>query len=718
MTINDLEGEEEIFRYDTLIFCPQEFNITFNIPNIGRKPNRTFEVRLTDSKKTHQVFLTHLLFESTYLKSSPQTDDSVMKTSPPWATIAIIVTCASVFLLILHLAFVYLELTKVKAALKVRKDVTYYTRTSESVLASSEERDHLGSVGGDMIVMCNTRPKLTQRQSAFIIAYITFRIIYSILFTFTVFLALLGLVLKEDLNTLSQLRDFQQIKYNESRSFAAQIEKYGQDELLRQAELVTSMHSACSNYIGELFDVMLVQVDNITLNLHQNQMYGPSTSISSWMNQWFDRKLKRYQKHIEKFTSRFRDNLTESLSPAMKVYMKYLRQIFRNEWFQFPQILYNISDFHLGRAEVFREELSSKEVDFGAFLPVEEVEHVQLWQRNWWEKYDIAQPYMPSLPVPEVNAQHVHCQHSARDANASLEITTLSSTVHHVHASRFMAPHLPGWSDKALTLKSQRLKEEYKFLVPPEMPPYKGDLFDLDELRQHLSLQFVWVVFVVLDAILLIYRFSHTFIIARSLYQGFEDTVFIKKKTYKPESQDFPTANKEYTNRNADYHLTEYVPNIDSRTTIPPPPQANCVPNNSQNGQKIVDQYRAKQKSPKRVHFHNSAVTHSSDICSKSAVLNCMQGATVPKIVLGLVVLVQVVWLDDVMSVVLSAEILADLDGFRMFLVGLDVQVNRTNWYLKEQAKYYNNITMEIYRVQMKSELLHFQSMLRYFNTG
>ena len=54
ITINDLQDAEELFRYDALIFCPATFNMSFKVPNRGQKPDRTFEIRLEDAKKSYR----------------------------------------------------------------------------------------------------------------------------------------------------------------------------------------------------------------------------------------------------------------------------------------------------------------------------------------------------------------------------------------------------------------------------------------------------------------------------------------------------------------------------------------------------------------------------------------------------------------------------------------------------------------------------------------
>ena len=54
ITINDLQDAEELFRYDALIFCPTSFNMSFKVPNRGQKPDRTFQMRLEDAKKSYR----------------------------------------------------------------------------------------------------------------------------------------------------------------------------------------------------------------------------------------------------------------------------------------------------------------------------------------------------------------------------------------------------------------------------------------------------------------------------------------------------------------------------------------------------------------------------------------------------------------------------------------------------------------------------------------
>ena len=368
LTINDLMEEEELFHYDCLIFCPNHFNLSFKVPNKGQRPDRTFEVHLQDAKKNYSIYLTHMLFEASYLEIQREQLGAAHTPPSPWAFVVIVVIATAVLLIICNLVYVYLEYTKVKGILK--KD-TCYPRTEE-----------MGGGG-----MCGSSNHLSQKQYFFILIYVTVRIIYSMLFTFTVFLALVGMVMQNDVGRLSRLTKFQQEKNNDSRHLAIEIDKYGQDELLRQTELVTTMQGACSHYIEELFESMLFQVDNITLNQHHSLMYAHHTSMSSLMQRWFNHKVASYEEEIKEFTNSYQMNFTRDIKPALQSYTKYLRRVYENEWFKFPLLLFNQSNFMVKRPHVFKHtNVSGPAVDFGAFLPVEEVEDVQLWAIQYWER--------------------------------------------------------------------------------------------------------------------------------------------------------------------------------------------------------------------------------------------------------------------------------------------------------------------------------------------
>lgn len=59
-----LDLDEELFRYDALILCPTDFNLTFRVPNWAEHlEDRAFNVRLQDAIRSHSIYLTQLALE-------------------------------------------------------------------------------------------------------------------------------------------------------------------------------------------------------------------------------------------------------------------------------------------------------------------------------------------------------------------------------------------------------------------------------------------------------------------------------------------------------------------------------------------------------------------------------------------------------------------------------------------------------------------------------
>ncbi len=338
------------------------------------------------------------------------------------------------------------------------------------------------------------------------------------------------------------------------------------------------------------------------------------------------------------------------------------------------------------------------------------------------------------FPAPSVDPKHPACDVIAN--MPFLNMSTMARAARRINSSRFMAPHLPGRSIRGPTIKMMDIREEYKYLIPPEDAPEKKDLFTFDKMTEGLALNLLRIIFAVLDVIVLIYRISRTFIVARTLCQGFEGTRMISGKDIKlkskqqqnkkmeerhlfdrhtkPRDTNVATDDRDYnvqTGNAQDYNIPDYMTNVDSQRSMLPPPVPNCS-NNTQNGNKMAHHYTV--SSSYRWDPWNTPAPSSC----KETILKLLQSSTVPKIVMTLLLLVVFCFIVNCISLVLSVDMMAEVDAFRMFLVGLDVQVNRTNWYLSEQAKHFNTITMNIYKGQMTSELLHFQSMVEYFNAG
>lgn len=371
ITINNRHNMEELFRYDVLVFCPQTFNISFKVPNWGQDPDKTFDIRLDDAHTTYSIYLTHMVFEQDRLERSARVAGRHDIQTDTWTTMVVIISVVLVVSGVALLTYVYLEFTKLKGEYCNQQD---YADVNRGEPQSSQKQ-------------CFGTQNLNHNQVVFLILYGLIRLLYSLVFTFTVFSSVLLIFIRSDMSQINNVTVFQMSKHNASRARASDIGRHGQDELYRQSELVTSMQGACSNYIEELFTSMQNQMTNVTMAGRQQEMYGNDTSISYLMSERFSRYIQQFEDDIANFTESYQEGLKHHLDPKWTRYKKYMKRIYDNQFFQFSQMLFNQSHFSTQRPHAFqRSDFIGKEIDFVAFMEVEEVEAVQLWTIQFWQR--------------------------------------------------------------------------------------------------------------------------------------------------------------------------------------------------------------------------------------------------------------------------------------------------------------------------------------------
>ena len=678
VTVDDLSARAEVGRYDLLVFCPSNFNMTIKIPRADLRRDRSFKLTIGDSRVGQPYYVSALVMDEGRSDLSLRKRDVFREYDHSYGHIFIIVGVTVASVCILHIATAFFEVTTVqKISFKFSEPSR---RTWTESRGSNRPPTTTTYCQPDTVSNDLTRKSKTKGQYAFIFIYIALKVIYSFLITFTSLLTLVTVVLHKDIKVLSHLPVFQKEKYNESRFLIQDINEFAQQELLRQDKLLFTANKACANYMAQRFDEILQRITQKTINGDHDKSPVLIT-LTERLEGLIKHRMLEYEKQVNKYTSDLQANFTKLTKPVILNYKKYLAKVFKNNWMQFPKLLFNKSDFRDSRPTAFKTaQPSGEQVDFGAFLPVEEVESVQLWSLGWWERFWITKPKLPRDFTPEMES---YCELNVDRNRTFWDIDKFYSRV---NSSLFFTIDIyeqlkmldEGFTERSPVSASQRT--------------YLGDI--MNDYRRALDINAVWILFIILDALMLFYRFNHIFFNAHLLFYGFDEYSFVSDKPQEHYISEQYTQNRCLTNDIGcrDLYMNNVEEKIEFLTSIP------GTANFEKCRTKCNKYERRDSFKPKYFGFS------SSDFCSKTTALEYMQSPTVPKVVIGLVVLVQVILVNEFISVILSAEFLYDLDGFRIFLVGLDVQVNRTNWHMQEQAKYYNELSLEAYKEQLNSE--------------
>ena len=375
ITINNRLDLEELFRHDLLILCPATFNVTFRVPNWGQQPDKTFDILFEDSMGSYNVYLTHMLFEQQHVAVETEPVPLGRLPATSGVVFGVVLVVMGGFLLACLLVYVSVQTSKPK----VKKPRS--RQLAHAVYASCEQVDANGTY------TTTSLKQIHHRRNVLIAVYLIVRFLYSLVFTFTVFFALMMLFLRPDCTRVANLGKFQQQLYNKSISVAADMNRYSHSEMLSQTTLMNNMQHACSHYIDDLIQSLARQMETLMLHQRLPDTFRNQSTLSHLMQTRVRLLMQEYKLKVENFTQVYKSHVDQNVMPAFTRYKKYLRRVLKNDWLSFPQRLFNLSS-STGRRQRLHAglPLSGTAVDFGAFLEIEEVDTIQVMPVRFWQR--------------------------------------------------------------------------------------------------------------------------------------------------------------------------------------------------------------------------------------------------------------------------------------------------------------------------------------------
>lgn len=253
--------------------------------------------------------------------------------------------------------------------------------------------------------------------------YVAFRLLYSIAFTLTALQVVVAYLVADDVARLGTLPDVERRERNASAASAVAVERGWRDERQRLRVLADGQRTACANYVSELFDSVAAKIDGALAergasasgeNRHMRRRQNES--ISGAFEDRMRRHIVRYAAELERARTSYRDRTAASVSSAIAGYRKYLGSVFTNDWLSLaqrifnesltamavappgmpiavPRLIYGPIDERLQAeavawksAGLWGVNLTGVEARFGNFIELQEVEEIQMWSAQFWER--------------------------------------------------------------------------------------------------------------------------------------------------------------------------------------------------------------------------------------------------------------------------------------------------------------------------------------------
>ena len=306
--------QEELLRYDFLILCPAEFNITFRIPNLMQQQEKMFEMQLQDSIRSYAIHVARLAMDEQLPDSfnEPETEPEPEAMLLPVQQIemspAVFVVAAGLTVVWISV-FVFIYVEKLKSQ-KSSRNKNFRSNQINPTAPPLTDNDITPTTSGVNINPCQGRILLKKEfghmiKRHFCGIYVLTSVTYSLSFTFTAFYYLVVVLTRPDVEKITGLEAFQAQCKNATQELSLEIFQHGNDEMRRMEELANGMRSACDNYIGELFQAVLDEMGTVSrMTRRRNATIG--TFIVEHWRDW----MNAYVADLERFRINYRYKVT------------------------------------------------------------------------------------------------------------------------------------------------------------------------------------------------------------------------------------------------------------------------------------------------------------------------------------------------------------------------------------------------------------------------
>lgn len=337
-------------------------------------------------------------------------------------------------------------------------------------------------------------------------------------------------------------------------------------------------------------------------------------------------------------------------------------------------------------------------------------------------------PDGPTFNVPFVNLTHLHC---TTDGSRNIPNMKHLLQLDRLHSFRFFSTRVSSKiHDIGLGMSSStaRLHEDRQQTQGDSLQQETEDdsrfCDDLSNLETFVFSGVLRTVFLVLDAVLLLYRFTAMYSNGLTLWRRLTGSSngsarsnigrsMSTERTLTPSNAVPDRRHPEFTAAEFGSPLCETSSDFHHRRTD----RLTAVGQHRQNCVKRRTEV-ARVGSSDVVFAHLPSSTQSNGESVKVIVIRILQSGTLIKFLFaGVVLLVSYVVLKSTV-LFLNTEVFIGIDCFNMYINAIAVQMNESNWYVSDEAKHLNQLAVDYHRNHVQSELTNLKGLLEYFNSG
>lgn len=322
-----------ILEQDAVILCPEtRFYADIHVPRKGlQDKERLFSVRLSNAKQQLQLQL------AVVDKGARKLKEPVKKSHDdkpnPWITLMPLFVVTGCVLLFLFALIVYAQVThKLHDAPKDGHSGWKYVKTKDVITNKAGD--------GKMKARPKDLNRLTRRHLILVIFFVVVRVVYSVIFTFSMAFAILTLLHADNMKIIQEYQDFVQSKIDESNAMALGMDQHRESENKRVLDSSEDIQRSCDYFMGQQLQRLRF---NMTCLIQENHLKMFNKLSKKIINKVTE-KVEKLKKNIDQGIKEFRAATRRKLQDTEESLKDYGRRVFDNGWFALPRAAYEIKE--------------------------------------------------------------------------------------------------------------------------------------------------------------------------------------------------------------------------------------------------------------------------------------------------------------------------------------------------------------------------------------
>ncbi|KAJ7351707.1 hypothetical protein OS493_035967 [Desmophyllum pertusum] len=323
----------KILEQDVVILCPETgFKVDIHVPRKSlQDKERLFSVRLSNAKQKLEFQLA--VIDKGARKGKEPVKKSSDEKPNPWITLMPLFVVTGCVLLFLFALMVYAQVTH-------KHDDTPKDGHSgwKFVKNKNMTTDKVGD--GKKKARPKNPNRLKRRHLILVVFFIVVRIIYSVVFTFSMAFAILTLLHADNLKIIQEYEDFVKGKTDESNAMALQMDQHREGESKSVLDSSEDIQRSCDYFMGQQLQWLRF---NMTCLIQANH-FKMFDKLSKKIVRKVTEKAQKLKSQINERIDEFQAATKRKLKDTKENLKNYGKRVFDNGWFVLPRGVYEIKE--------------------------------------------------------------------------------------------------------------------------------------------------------------------------------------------------------------------------------------------------------------------------------------------------------------------------------------------------------------------------------------